>query len=121
MATGHTKRLSGRRPNRSLGSARKRTGATGSVAGAAARAGRPVAVAAQEVVRGGRSPRPGGAAAGAREGAAPVPYGNSPRSSPVPEDRHGVTQTIEPTGWSFPVDVAVKPKVTLPSGGTVRL
>lgn len=83
--------------------------------------GHPVAVAAQEVVTGGRSPRPGDAAAGAREGAAPVPYGNSPPSSPVPEDRHGVTQAIEPTGWSLPVDVAVKPKVTLPSGGTVRL
>ncbi len=62
-----------------------------------------------------------GAAAGVREGAAPVPYGNGPRSSVVPEGRHGVTQTIDPTGWSLPVDVAVKPKVALPSGGRVRL
>lgn len=35
--------------------------------------------------------------------------------------RYGVTQPIEPTGKSLPVDVAVNPKVTLPSGAIVRL
>lgn len=34
---------------------------------------------------------------------------------------YGVTQPIEPTGRLLPVDVAVNPKVTLPSGGMVRL
>lgn len=34
---------------------------------------------------------------------------------------YGVTQPIEPTGKSFPVDVAVNPKMALPSGGMVRL
>ncbi len=34
---------------------------------------------------------------------------------------YGVTQPMEPTGKSLPVEVAVKPKVTLPSGGMIRL
>lgn len=34
---------------------------------------------------------------------------------------YGVTQPMEPTGKSLPVEVAVKPNVTLPSGGMVRL
>jgi len=35
--------------------------------------------------------------------------------------RYRVTQPIEPTGKSLPVDVAVNPKVTLPPGAIVRL
>lgn len=34
---------------------------------------------------------------------------------------YGLMQPIEPTGKLLPVDVAVNPKVTLPSGGMVRL
>ncbi len=34
---------------------------------------------------------------------------------------YGLTQPIEPTGRLLPVDVAVNPKVTLPSGGMDRL
>ncbi|GAA3387778.1 hypothetical protein GCM10017752_05350 [Streptomyces roseoviridis] len=34
---------------------------------------------------------------------------------------YGVTQPREPTGKSLPVEVAVKPNVTLPFGGMVRL
>lgn len=69
-------------------------------------------------------------------GACPVPP--SPRVTAGPEVRrcrlphvggagtafivcYWLTQPIEPTGKLLPVDVAVNPKVTLPSGGTVRL
>lgn len=39
----------------------------------------------------------------------------------IPYVYYGLTQPIDPTGKLLPVDVAVNPKVTLPSGGMVRL
>lgn len=67
-----------------------------------------------------RSPPRRGAAPGrgAHDGAGSPPAAGTGAAS---SGGYGLTQPIEPTGKSLPVDVAVKPKVTLPSGGMVRL
>lgn len=70
--------------------------------------------------------------AGSRAMRKPAPPGRWPglsvrigperKARPDPDERpYGLTQPIEPTGKLLPVEVAVNPKVTLPSGGMVRL